>query len=101
MPSRELLEFLVVILQVIGVITLLLARLTRGTTWWGWGTSAFIFSLFGLGLSGAACAAYDSEFALFAGGTIAILLHGMILGPIPPPVPEQRGWHVSNETAVA
>ena len=101
MPSRAFLELLVIILQVIGVITLLLARLTRGTTWWGWGTSTFVLTLIGLGLSGAACATHDSEFALFAGGTIAILLHGMILGPIPPHGSDPHGWHVSNETAVA
>jgi hypothetical protein len=34
----------------------------------------------GLGLAGALCGRHDSEFGLFAGGTMTILLIGMIVG---------------------
>ncbi len=34
----------------------------------------------GLGVAGALCGRHDSEFALFAGGTMTVLLIGMIIG---------------------
>ena len=37
-------------------------------------------ALFGLGIAGALCGRNDSEFALFAGGTMTVLLIGMTMG---------------------
>ena len=37
-------------------------------------------ALFGLGIAGALCGRHDSEFALFAGGTMTVLLIGMTMG---------------------
>ena len=34
----------------------------------------------GLGVAGAMCGRHDSEFALFAGGTMTVLLIGMTMG---------------------
>jgi hypothetical protein len=45
-----------------------------------WGRTGFIVALFGLGISGALCGNHDSEFALFAGGTMTLLLIGMTMG---------------------
>jgi hypothetical protein len=36
--------------------------------------------MFGLGVAGALCGRHDSEFALFAGGTMTLLLIGMTAG---------------------
>ena len=44
------------------------------------GKIGFIVALFGLGIAGALCGRHDSEFALFAGGTMTVLLIGMTMG---------------------
>ena len=39
-----------------------------------------MIALVGLGIAGALCGRHDSEFALFAGGTMTVLLIGMTMG---------------------
>lgn len=74
-------EMLVMFFQTCGVLCLLLHRLTsRGTAWSAWGRLGLIISLVGLGVSGALCGRHDSEFALFAGGTMTLLLIGVTIG---------------------
>jgi hypothetical protein len=88
-------EVLVVLFQVCGIMGLCLNRLMPRSTWWSTrGQQSLIVALFGLGIAGALCGRHDSEFALFAGGTMTILLIGMTTGsgsveridPIPPRV---------------
>ncbi|WP_165244695.1 hypothetical protein [Paludisphaera soli] len=74
-------EMLVMFFQTCGVMCLCLHRLTpHGSSWSGLGRFGLILALFGLGISGALCGRHDSEFALFAGGTMTLLLIGMTIG---------------------
>ncbi|APW63000.1 hypothetical protein [Paludisphaera borealis] len=74
-------EMLVMFFQTCGVMCLCLCRLMpRSSALCHWGRAGFIVSLFGLGISGALCGGHDSEFALFAGGTMTLLLIGMTMG---------------------
>jgi hypothetical protein len=75
-----LLEIAVMLFQVFGVATLCLTRLFPATRWADRGRVGFVFALVGLGVFGAICGRFDSEFALFAGGTMTALLIGMIAG---------------------
>src|SRR4051794_4780615 len=74
------LELTVILFQVFGVAALCLSRLLPATRWASRGRVGFIVALVGLGIAGALCGRHDSEFALFAGGTMTILLIGMITG---------------------
>ncbi len=74
------LEVVVMLFQVLGVATLCLTRLVPETRWADRGRIGFVFALVGLGVFGALCGRFDSEFALFAGGTMTFLLIGMIIG---------------------
>jgi hypothetical protein len=74
------LEVAVVLFQVSGVAALCLSRLLPATRWAVRGRVGFVFALFGLGVAGALCGRHDSEFALFAGGTMTVLLIGMTMG---------------------
>ena len=74
------LELLVVFFQVCGIMGLCLSRLMPRSAWSYRGKIGFIVALFGLGIAGALCGRHDSEFALFAGGTMTILLIGMTIG---------------------
>jgi len=74
------LEIAVMMFQVFGVATLCLSRLVPQTRWADRGRVGFVFALVGLGVFGALCGRFDSEFALFAGGTMTVLLIGMIVG---------------------
>ena len=74
------LELAVMMFQVFGVAALCLNRLMPATRWAEHGRVGFIVAMFGLGLAGAICGRLDSEFALFAGGTMTFLLIGMITG---------------------
>ena len=74
------LEVVVMMFQVFGVATLCLTRLVPETRWADRGRVGFVFALVGLGVFGAICGRFDSEFALFAGGTMTVLLIGMIAG---------------------
>jgi hypothetical protein len=74
-------EVLVVLFQVCGIMGLCLSRLMpRSTRWSARGQAGFIVALFGLGIAGALCGRHDSEFALFAGGSMTLLLIGMTTG---------------------
>lgn len=78
----SVLEFSVMLFQVFGVAALCLCRLLphTSTRWVNWGRAGFVVAMFGLGLAGALCGRHDSEFALFAGGTMTVLLIGMTVG---------------------
>jgi hypothetical protein len=52
----------------------------RSTSWSSRGKVGIIVALFGLGIAGALCGRHDSEFALFAGGTMTFLFIGMTAG---------------------
>lgn len=76
-----LLEILVLVFQICGVLGLCLCRLAPSSTRWAArGRVGFIIALFGLGITGAFCGQHDSEFGLFAGGTMTFLLIGMTIG---------------------
>ena len=67
--------------QVCGIMGLCLTRLMPcSPRWSSRGQVGFIVALFGLGIAGALCGRHDSEFALFAGGTMTVLLIGMTVG---------------------
>ncbi len=77
----DVFEILVVLFQVCGIMGLCLTRLVpRSPRWTSRGQVGFIVALFGLGIAGALCGRHDSEFALFAGGTMTVLLIGMTVG---------------------
>ncbi len=75
-------ELLVILFQVIGVAALCVSRLLPATStrWANRGRIGFVVAMVGLGFAGAICGRHDSEFGLFAGGTMTILLIGMIVG---------------------
>ena len=75
-----ILEVSVILFQVFGVAALCLSRLLPATRWASRGRAGFIVALVGLGIAGALCGRHASEFALFAGGTMTILLIGMTAG---------------------
>ncbi|MDX2036360.1 MAG: hypothetical protein SFX72_06890 [Isosphaeraceae bacterium] len=75
-----ILEFVVILFQVFGVAALCLNRLVPQTRWADRGRIGFVIAMVGLGVAGALCGRHDSEFALFAGGTMTILLIGMTIG---------------------
>ena len=79
--SCDVFEVLVMLFQVCGIMGLCLSRLMpRSTAWSSRGQVGSIVALFGLGIAGALCGRHDSEFALFAGGTMTVLLIGMTMG---------------------
>jgi hypothetical protein len=83
LASKELcavFEVSVVFFQVCGIMGLCLSRLAPRSAWSFRGKIGFIVALFGLGIAGALCGRHDSEFALFAGGTMTVLLIGMTIG---------------------
>jgi hypothetical protein len=75
-----ILEMTVMLFQVCGVVALCLTRLVPATRWAERGRVVFIIAMIGLGVAGALCGRHDSEFALFAGGTMTVLLIGMTIG---------------------
>ncbi|GAC1447601.1 MAG: hypothetical protein NVSMB9_29950 [Isosphaeraceae bacterium] len=74
------LDLAVVLFQVVGVVALCWNRLLPASRWAVHVRYGFVFALVGLGVAGALCGRHDSEFALFAGGTMTLLLIGMIMG---------------------
>ena len=74
------LELAVMLLQILGVAALCLNRLAPTPRWADRGRIGFVIALLGLGVAGALCGRHDSEFALFAGGTMTFLLIGMTVG---------------------
>jgi hypothetical protein len=77
---EAILELIVILFQVCGVVALCLTRLIPATRWAERGRVVFILAMVGLGVAGALCGRHDSEFALFAGGTMTALLIGMTIG---------------------
>jgi hypothetical protein len=74
-------EILVVLFQVCGIMGLCLNRLMPRSTRWSFrGQIGSIVALIGLGIAGALCGRHDSEFGLFAGGTMTLLLIGLTMG---------------------
>ena len=78
--ADTLLEFIVILFQVFGVVALCLSRLVSQARWADRGRVAFVVAMVGLGIAGALCGSNDSEFGLFAGGTMTALLIGMTVG---------------------
>src|SRR3954454_7332198 len=74
------LEVTVMLFQVFGVAALCLNRLLPSTPWANRGRYGSIVALVGLAVTGAMCGRHASEFALFAGVTMTILLIGMTTG---------------------
>ena len=75
LSSCDVFEVLVMLFQVCGIMGLCLSRLMpRSTAWSSRGQVGSVVALFGLGIAGALCGRHDSEFALFAGGTMTVLL---------------------------
>jgi hypothetical protein len=91
------LEVVVMMFQLLGVTTLCLIRLVPETRWAGRGRVGFVFALVGLGIFGALCGRFDSEFALFAGGTMTCLLIGMIVGSGPGQTTGTASIRISTE----
>jgi hypothetical protein len=73
-------ELAVILFQVFGVAGLCLCRLLPSNRWGNRGRVWFVIALLGLGIAGALCGRHDSEFSLFAGGTMTALLIGMTMG---------------------
>ncbi len=95
-------EILVVLFQVCGVMGLCLNRLMPcSTRWSSRGQIGSIVALLGLGIAGALCGRHDSEFALFAGGTMTVLLIGMTMGSGSPEKIETEHAGVSAEAELA
>ena len=93
-----LFEVLVILFQVCGIMGLCLNRLMpRSTRWSSRGQVGFIVALLGLGIAGALCGSQDSEFALFAGGTMTALLIGMTVGNMPIEKADAVGAQASAE----
>ena len=78
--ARAWLELAVILFQVFGVASLCINRLAPATRWSEWGRIGFVTAMIGLGIAGALRGGQDSEFSLFAGGTMTILLIGMTIG---------------------
>jgi hypothetical protein len=74
------LELAVMLFQVFGVGALCLNRLLPDTRWGGRGRVGSIVALVGLAIAGALCGRLASEFALFAGVTMTVLLIGLTTG---------------------
>jgi hypothetical protein len=80
MSLASVLEMIVMLFQVCGVVSLCMTRLISEARWAERGRVVFIIAMVGLGVAGALCGREDSEFALFAGGTMTALLIGMTIG---------------------
>ncbi len=68
------------LLQVFGLGSLGLSRLLPGHWSADLGRKGAILALLGLAVAGAWCGRHCSEFALYAGGTMTVLLIGMTTG---------------------
>jgi hypothetical protein len=77
---ESVLEVVVILFQVAGVAALCVTRLVSQVRWAERGRVSVIIAMVGLGVVGALCGRHDSEFALFAGGTMCVLLIGMTIG---------------------
>jgi hypothetical protein len=75
-----ILELTVMLFQVFGVGALCVNRLLPDTRWAGRGRVCSIVAVIGLAIAGAFCGRLASEFALFAGVTMTVLLIGLTTG---------------------
>jgi hypothetical protein len=75
-----ILELTVMLFQIFGVGALCLNRLLPDTRWAGRGRVGSIVALVGLAIAGSLCGRLASEFALFAGVTMTVLLIGLTTG---------------------
>jgi hypothetical protein len=75
-----LLEVAVMLFQVFGVAGLCLNRLLPNSRWGSRGRVGSIVALVGLAIAGAFCGRLASEFGLFAGVTMTVLLIGLTTG---------------------
>jgi hypothetical protein len=80
MSLDAVVELSVLVLQVFGVGALCLNRLFPATRWADRGRVGAIVALVGLAIAGSVCGRLASEFALFAGVTMTVLLIGMTTG---------------------
>jgi hypothetical protein len=102
LSSCDVFEVLVMLFQVCGIMGLCLSRLMpRSTAWSSRGQVGSIVALFGLGIAGALCGRHDSEFALFAGGTMTVLLIGMTMGSGSIELAEPAAPSVTTEAELA
>lgn len=99
--SCAILEAGVVLFQIMGVLSLAFSRLIPSTLWGIWGRIGFVVALVGLGVAGALCGRHDSEFALFAGGTMTLLLIGMTVGSSPSDLSLADPSHVTADGPLA
>ena len=91
-----------VLFQLCGILGLCLNRLLpRSTRWSSSGLAGLIVALFGLAIAGALCGRHDSEFALFAGGTMTVLLIGMTTGSGSIERAEPSGGRMTSEAELA
>lgn len=97
----EVLEVTIVLLQVLGVAALCLSRLFPNSRWATRGRAGVVLAMVGLAVAGAICGRHDSEFALFAGGTMTVLLIGMTTGNHPTEMAGPPGLHVRADVALA
>ena len=86
---RSGLDHAVVALQLAAIAALVLARFGPAQRWARRGRVAFVAATIALGIAGILCASYTSEFALFAGGTLAVLLVLANLGTVRPHIHPQ------------
>jgi hypothetical protein len=74
------LELTVMLFQVFGVGALCLNRFLPATRWARRGRVGSIVAVIGLAVAGALCGRHASQFGLFAGMTMTVLLIGMTTG---------------------
>jgi hypothetical protein len=96
-----LLDLSVVLFQVVGVAALCVWRLMPANRWAERGRMGFVIAVLGLGIAGALCGRHDSEFALFAGVTMTLLLIGMNLGSGPIDATHPAPMRASAEARLA
>jgi hypothetical protein len=73
-------DSLVLVFQLAGLAGLVASRFMPATRWAGRGRLLVLLALLGLGVAGAICHHHRSGMGLSAGGTMTILLVGMISG---------------------
>jgi hypothetical protein len=74
------LELLVVLFQVFGVLAFCVSKLHTGARWAERGRVGVVIALVGLGVAGTLCGRHHSEFSLFAGLTMGLMLVFICIG---------------------
>jgi len=78
--AEMLVECLVMVFQVAGLAGLGISWLAPTRAWGRRGRLMLLVAMIGLGVAGAICGRNESAFGLFAGGTMTVLLIGMLAG---------------------